>query len=311
MVALIVHGGCGIWLPYAEAAAMAGCQAAVAQSREILMGGGAALEAAIAACVMLEDNPIFNAGTGSVLNYDGQAQMDASLMAGHSLSFGAVGAIERVKNPILVAQKVMEETDHNILVGQGAVEFARQVGFGDYDPRTTERLAEYQMLRANVPAGEIKTRRFSTAHPEHAHICGTGSVTTGTVGAVALDGDGHLASATTTGGVLLKLSGRLGDTPLPGGGTYATRYGAASSTGTGEYVMKILGTRQVCDLVAAGNSMQSAIAQTLSQIHSLFAAETGMIGLDRNGNIGVGHLTPDMPHAFFSGESAPIARIRI
>ena len=305
MTALAVHGGCGIWLPRIESAASEGCRHAVAEGRDILLQGGSAIEAVTAACVALEDNPVFNAGTGSVLNYDGNAQMDASFMEGDTLRFGAVGAIERVKNPILVAQKVVEKTDHNILVGSGAVEFARKIGFADYDPRTEARIAEYQALRAKVPDGELKVSQFISGHPEHAH-----SLTIGTVGAVALDSYGHLAAATTTGGMPLKLPGRLGDTPLPGGGTYATAHSAASSTGPGESVMRILGAREVCDLIDGGCIAQLAVEQTLQRIQKLFAMETGLIALDEYGRVGIAHRTPEMPHAFFVGDRAIIARIR-
>jgi beta-aspartyl-peptidase (threonine type) len=291
---------------YAQEIAISGCRDAVVKGGEYLRYGSSALDAAIAACVALEDNPIFNAGTGSVLNYDGEAQMDASLMEGHTLRFGAVAAIEQVKNPVLVARKVIEETDHSILVGAGAIAFARQVGFPDHNPRTSERIAEHRMLRAKVPQGELRISRFSAGHPEHAH-----SATTGTVGAVALDSQGNLAAATSTGGIALKLPGRVGDTPLPGCGTYATAYGAASSTGTGEFVMRVLGARQVCDSIESGHTAQTAVERTLQQIQTSFAAETGLIAIDRTGNIGIAHRTPEMPHAFFSSNSAITARIRI
>ncbi|NER83427.1 MAG: isoaspartyl peptidase/L-asparaginase [Leptolyngbya sp. SIO1D8] len=207
MIALVVHGGCGIWLPYAEEAAVSGCRDALEKGYGILQAGGSALDVVVAACVSLEDNPIFNAGTGSVLNINGDAQMDASVMEGHTLRFGAIAAIERVRNPILVAQKVSEVTDHTILAGAGAVDFARQMGFPDYDPRTPQRIAEHAALQAKVPDGTLKVNQFSVGHPEHAH-----SATAGTVGAVALDSYGNLATATTTGGRLLKLPGRVGDT---------------------------------------------------------------------------------------------------
>ena len=306
MIALVVHGGCGIWLQYAEEAAILGCRDAVEKGYMILHAGGSALDAAIAACVSLEDNPIFNAGTGSVLNMNGNAQMDASVMEGHTLRFGAVAAIERVRNPILVAQKVSEVTDHTMLGGAGAVDFARKMGFPDYDPRTPQRITEHAALRANVPEGALRVNHFSEGHPEHAH-----SATAGTVGAVALDSSGNLATATTTGGRLLKLSGRIGDTALPGSGTYATAHGAASSTGPGEFVMRVLATRQACDLMQTGQSAQTAADQTTQQIQTLFSAQTGMIAIDRNGNIGISHRTPEMPHAFVSSNGDITARIRI
>ena len=306
MVALVVHGGCGIWLPYAEGAAVLGCRDAVEKGYSILRQGGSALDAVVTACVALEDNPIFNAGTGSVLNLKGEAQMDASVMEGHTLRFSAVAAIERVRNPVLVAQKVSEVTDHTLLAGAGAIDFARQMGFPDYDPRTPQRIAEHTALRANVPEGALKINQFSAGHPEHAH-----SATAGTVGAVALDATGNLAAATTTGGRLLKLPGRVGDTALPGSGTYATAQGAASSTGPGEFVMRILATRQVCDLMQAGHSAQAAAEQTTQQIQTLFSEQTGMITIDRQGNIGVSHHTPEMPHAFVASDREMIARIRV
>ena len=306
MIALVVHGGCGIWLKYAEEVAISGCRDAVEKGYGMLHAGASALDAVVAACVSLEDNPIFNSGTGSVLNMNGDAQMDASVMEGHTLQFGAVAGIERVRNPILVAKKVSEMTDHTILGGAGAVDFARKIGFPDYDPRTSQRIAEYTALRSKVPEGALKVNHFSAGHPEHAH-----STTTGTVGAVALDSSGNLATATTTGGRLLKLPGRIGDTALPGSGTYATAYGAASSTGPGEFVMRILATRQACDLIQVGQSAQTAVEQTTQHIQTLFSAQTGMIAIDQNGNIGISHRTPEMPHAFISSNSDITARIRI
>ena len=306
MIALVVHGGCGIWLPYAEEAALLGCREAAEKGYGILQQGGAALDAVVAACVALEDDPIFNAGTGSVLNLNGDAQMDASVMEGHTLRFSAVAAIERVRNPILVARKVSEVTDHTLLAGAGAVEFARQMGFAEYDPRTPQRIAEHRALQAKVPEGALKINQFSAGHPEHAH-----SATAGTVGAVALDAAGNLAAATTTGGRLLKLPGRVGDTALPGSGTYATTQGAASSTGPGEFVMRILATRQVCDLIQFGQSAQAAAEQTTQQIQTLFSEQTGMIAIDRDGTIGISHHTPEMPHAFISSDREITARILV
>ncbi|MFK8185056.1 MAG: isoaspartyl peptidase/L-asparaginase family protein [Phormidesmis sp.] len=312
MTAIIVHGGCGIWLPSAESDAKAGTAQAAQAAQQILLNGGTALQAVITACTTLENNPTFNAGTGSVLNYDGIAQMDASLMEGHTCRFGAVAAIERVQNPILVAQKIIETTDHNILAGTGATTFAHQNGFPDYDPRTPKRIAEHNQLLAKVPkeirSTPLKTSQYSTDHPEHAHL--TGSLTTGTIGAVALDSHGHLAAATSTGGILLKLSGRVGDTALPGCGTYATNYSAVSSTGTGEFVMRILGARQVCDLIDNGQTPQQAIGTVLNQIQTTFSAQTGLIALNHTGKVGIAHRTPEMPHAFAVGNEAITARIR-
>jgi len=309
MTAIIVHGGCGIWLPSIEADATAGTAQAAKAAQQILLSGGTALQAVITAVTTLENNPIFNAGTGSVLSYDGIAQMDASFMDGYSQQFGAVAAIERVQNPILVAQKIVRTTDHNILAGTGATTFAHQNGFSDYDPRTPKRIAEHKALRAKVPPNELKTSQYSIGHPEHAHI--TGALTTGTVGAVALDSHGHLAAATSTGGILLKLSGRVGDTALPGSGTYATDNAAVSSTGTGEFVMRLLGAHHACHLVNSGQSSQAAVEATLDKIQTEFSAQTGLICIDLYGRAGIAHRTPEMPHAFAIGDASIESRIRV
>ena len=309
MTAIIVHGGCGIWLPAAQTDAKAGCAQAAQVAQKLLIQGSTALEAVITACTLLENNPLFNAGTGSVLNLDGMAQMDASLMDGYSQTFGAVAAIERVKNPILVAQKIVETTDHNILAGAGATQFAHQNGFPDYDPRTPKRIAEHRQLLAKVPPNALKTSQYSAGHPEHAHI--TGSLTTGTIGAVALDSHGHLAAATSTGGVLLKLSGRVGDTALPGGGTFASDYGAVSSTGTGEFVMRVLGAHHACNLIDSGQTPQAAAEATLDKIQNTFSAQTGLICTDLHGKIGIAHRTPEMPHAFAVGDADITSKIRV
>src|SRR5262245_56411212 len=226
MWAIAVHGGAGNWEVTQHDAARAGVRAAAKQAGLLLAQGAAALDAVTAAVTALEDDPVFNAGTGSVLNRGGEAEMDAAVMTGHDLAFGAVAAILRVRNPVLVAHQVMERSGHALLTGEGAVRFARACGYADYDPVTAESRAAWER-----------------AHNE---------ARLGTVGAVALDLDGRLAAASSTGGTSLKLPGRVGDTPLPGAGTYATRDAAASATGKGELVMRMLGTKRICDLAAAG-----------------------------------------------------------
>src|SRR5262245_5830650 len=230
MWAIAVHGGAGNWDEAHHEAARLGVRAAAGQAGLLLAQGGAALDAATAAVTTLEENRLFNAGTGSVLNQDGEAEMDAAVMAGHDLAFGAVAAIRRVRNPVLVARQVMERSGHALLAGEGAVQFARTCGFADYDPVRAESRAAWERGRTEARLG--------------------------TVGAVALDSEGRLAAATSTGGTSLKLPGRVGDTPLPGAGTYATPDAAASATGKGELVMRVLGTKRVCELSAAGLTVE-------------------------------------------------------
>ncbi|MGZ5063728.1 MAG: isoaspartyl peptidase/L-asparaginase, partial [Usitatibacter sp.] len=191
-IALIAHGGAGNWRPGSEQDAIDGMKAAVEEGRAILRAGGSALDAVCATVVVLEDNPIFNAGTGAVLNFDGFCELDASVMVSRDACIGAVAALQRVKNPILVARKVMEETDHVMLAGEGAQRFARVMGFPDHDPVTAARKADWQDKRKRVDEvlgkHSLKMRRFLKDHPEYAG---------GTVGAVAVDKDGILAAAST------------------------------------------------------------------------------------------------------------------
>src|ERR1700694_932927 len=201
-VAMIAHGGAGNWRPGSEEDAVAGLLDAVEKGRAVLLAGGSSLDAVCATVVALEDNPIYNAGTGAVLNFDGFVELDASVMVGDDSRVGAVAALQRVKNPILVARKVMEETDHVMLAGDGAQRFARVMGFPDHDPVTPARKADWADKKARVEEvlgkHSFKMRRFLQQHPEYAG---------GTVGAAAVDSRGVLAAATSTGGVTMKLVG--------------------------------------------------------------------------------------------------------
>lgn len=279
--AIAVHGGAGNWDQAHHERARAGVSAAVRRGGTLLAQGGSALDAVTAAVAVLEDDPLFNAGTGSVLNRDGEVEMDAAVMSGHDLGFGAVAAIRRVRNPVLVARLVMERSGHALLVGEGAVRFAREHGFGDYDPVTAEALSAFQRARADLALG--------------------------TVGAVALDGTGRLAAATSTGGTLLKLPGRVGDTPLPGAGTYATRDAAVSATGKGELVMRVLAAKSICDVAAAGVTVEDAVNRTMSDMRNTVGADAGFIAIGRDGSIGIEHGTPHMAAAWWTSERAIVA----
>ena len=303
--ALIAHGGAGNWRPGSEEEAVDGMAAAVEAGRAILLQGGSAVDAVCATVVLLEDNPIFNAGTGAVLNFDGFCELDASVMESGQRRMGAVCALQRVKNPVLVARKVMEETDHAMLAGEGAQRFARIMGFGDHDPVTAARKADWQDKRSRIDdvlgRHSLKMRRFLRDHPEYAG---------GTVGAAALDSSGILAAATSTGGVTLKLVGRVGDSPVCGAGNYASRHVAASATGTGEYVLRSLSTRAISEEVERGTPLAEAMRRELERLGHEFDADVGVIALDRFGHAVAQHRTRDMPHASFSGAAPVAARMR-
>jgi beta-aspartyl-peptidase (threonine type) len=304
-IALVAHGGAGSWRPGSEEDAVDGMKAAVEAGRAILRAGGTALDAVCATVVMLEDNPVFNAGTGAVLNFDGYCELDACVMESRGARVGAVAALQRVKNPILVARKVMEETDHVMLAGEGALRFARVMGFGDHDPVTPARRADWQDKKARLDEvlgkHNLRMRRFLKSHPEYAG---------GTVGAAAVDSAGALAAATSTGGVTMKLVGRVGDSPLPGAGNYASASAAASATGTGEYVVRSLATRAIAEAVERGTPLERATREMLDRLGRDFDADVGFVAVDASGNPVALHRTRDMPHAFFAGEAAVTSRMR-
>ena len=304
-IALIAHGGAGNWRPGSEQDAIDGMKAAVEKGRGVLRAGGSALDAVCATVVILEDNPIFNAGTGAVLNFDGFCELDASVMVSRDACIGAVAALQRVKNPVLVARKVMEETDHVMLAGDGAQRFARVMGFPDHDPVTAARRADWQDKRKRVDEvlgkHSLKMRRFLKDHPEYAG---------GTVGAAAVDKDGVLAAATSTGGVTMKLVGRVGDSPIAGAGNYASKHVAASATGTGEFVMRALAARAISEAVERGAPLARAVSEVLDSLRRDYDADVGMIAVDSAGNAVGQHLTRDMPHAFFSSEHEVVSRMR-
>jgi beta-aspartyl-peptidase (threonine type) len=283
--AIAVHGGCGRWDGGDTRAALRGVRAAVEAARRILAGGGSALDAVCAAVVVLEDDPLFNAGTGSTLNRDGDAEMDASVMAGESFRCGGVAAIRRVRNPVLVARRVMETTPHALLAGRGATAFARSEGFRDYDPVTRE-----------------SRMRFRRA--------GAASRSRGTVGAVALDARGRLAAATSTGGTALKLPGRVGDSPIPGAGNYATPLAAASATGCGELILRYAVTKSLCDRVAAGRGARRGAQEALRRLPLERGESVGVIALDHRGRVGVAIRGGAMPHAWLAeGAHRAVARM--
>ena len=305
-VALVAHGGAGSWRPGSEEDAVRGLAAAVRVGRDILRAGGSALDAVCATVVALEDDPNYNAGTGGCLNYDGEVEFDASVMESRERRYGAVAALKRVKNPILVARKVMEETDHAMLAGEGALRFARALGFGDHDPITPARREDWEKKRAGLdglldPNSVLRTRRFLQAHPDYAG---------GTVGAAAVDAQGVFAAATSTGGVTLKLAGRVGDSPIAGAGNYASEHVAVSATGTGEFVMRALSARAVSEAVARGATVDEAVRDALRDLRESFRADLGIVAVGRDGTPVARHLTRDMPHAGFCGEGDVFARIR-
>lgn len=286
MQTIVIHGGAGEWPEDERGGAVDGVRQAAEAGWKVLAAGGSALDAVAAAVVLLEDAPLFNAGTGSVLNAAGEVEMDASIMAGETLASGGVTCLRRARNPVLVARRVLDATDCVLLAGEAATQFAREQGFEDYDPVTVRRRAQWQ-----------------AANLVHAP---------GTVGAVALDASGHLAAATSTGGREMKPAGRVGDSPVPGAGNYATAYAAVSATGLGEVMLRAATAKAIADHVERGLPASRAASVVLDEMRLRFGTPIGVICLDAQGGIGVVHGTRAMPHAFRTGDmAAPVARFSL
>lgn len=264
---IIVHGGAGSFPEAERPGARAGCCAAARSGWAILAGGGSALDAAQAAVAALEDNPLFNAGTGATLNSEGRIELDASIMDGPTLRAGAVAAVPRIKNPVGLARRILEDGRHVLLAAEGALRFAQAAGIPECD--------EQELVVAR------QQRRWRERH--------------GTVGAVALDRHGHIAAATSTGGLFDKLPGRVGDSAIIGAGTWADTVAGVSCTGTGETIMRTVLARTTAGYVAAGQTPQAAASRALRLQQAKTGATGGLIALDRQGRVGYARNTRAMP----------------
>ncbi len=253
---------------------------------EILRNGGSALDAVEEAVKAMEDDPTFDAGKGSFLNEEGFVELDAIIMDGATLNVGAVAAVRNIKNPVVLARKVMELTEHVLLVGEGANRFAKKIGMKTVD--LSELVLEREIERwKKFKEGKISIEKLFEQTPK------------GTVGAVALDKHGNFAAATSTGGVAGKMVGRVGDTPIVGCGAYAdNNYGAVSSTGHGEKIMKIVLAKEVINFIAQGCSAQEAADKGIKLIWERLKGRAGVIVIDKNGNTGISYNTPRMAYAY-------------
>jgi isoaspartyl peptidase/L-asparaginase-like protein (Ntn-hydrolase superfamily) len=280
--AVVVHGGSGSSSAFKDGPAAA-CNAAV----ESLRRGESALEAAVAAAVVMEDDARFNAGTGSNLRLDGVTiEMDAAAMTSDA-RFGAVGCIRRVKNPILVACEVMK-TPHLLLCGEGAAAFARQHGFPDHDPISDRAREKYRLARTNLNARTFENerperRRFDLG--EQWNFPGSQQDDCDTIGAVVRDEKGRFAVANSTGGVTYMLPGRIGDSPLLGAGLYAGRSGAVAATGDGEEITRKLLSKQVYDWMGSGMPAEEACRRGLDLFTN--QVSVGLIAVSADGFCGV------------------------
>jgi beta-aspartyl-peptidase (threonine type) len=282
---IVVHGGAGRVAPEHEGPARDGVRAAAEAGRAVLLAGGDAIAAVIAAVRLLEDDATFNAGRGACFNMDGYVEVDAGIMRGRDRGVGAIAAVRELGDAITVAHAVLEHSPHCLLAGEGAVRFAKAQGLGRFG-RDAVWTAKAQQRWEEAIAG----RQRADGQAD-------------TVGAIAIDARGELASACSTGGVLLKLPGRVGDSPVPGAGYWAqTGVGAACATGTGEAILRTAACHAVMSRIAAGEDPEAAARAACDDAVSLGPDLTcGLIVLDANGRIGVAHRSEHMSHAWARG----------
>src|SRR4051812_29955908 len=283
--ALAIHGGAGTIspdkiTPEMEGDLRAGLQQALDAGHAVLRDEGSSLNAVVAAVRVLEDDPLFNAGRGAVFTSAGTHEMDAAIMDGRTLEAGAVGGIKRGKNPILLARAVMEKSPHLILAGDGAEDFARELGLEIVEQEyfyTEQRWQALERVRAS------RTESLSDADRH------------GTVGAVALDQSGNLAAATSTGGNTNKWPGRIGDTPVIGGGTYANNQTcAASATGDGEFFIRTVAGHDLSALMEYREMKLAEAARVVIDKIGSLGGTGGLIAIDREGNIALPFNTTGM-----------------
>jgi beta-aspartyl-peptidase (threonine type) len=282
---LVIHGGAGTIkkakMPAAkELEIRASLDRALAAGSKILSSGGSALDAVEASVRVLEDDPNFNAGRGSVFTYDGNNEMDASIMDGRTRAAGAVTGVTATKNPISLARAVMEKSEHVFLSREGANEFSRQQGLEQVPPEyfaTDQRRRQLELF---------KSKKVSALDIEYKF---------GTVGAVALDKDGHVAAATSTGGMTGKRWGRIGDSPIIGAGTYADDRGCAvSGTGWGEYFIRVGVAHEICARMRLdGTAPQAAADDVMAEVKAL-GGDGGVIMVTPKGDMVMSFNTAGM-----------------
>ena len=304
MFGMAIHGGAGT-LPRAEMSGeaerkyRAGLSEAIDAGYAVLQDGGTSLDAVTRAVVLLEDNPLFNAGRGSVFTLDGRNELDASIMEGRTLKAGAVCGLTRVRNPVQLARAVMERSEHVMLAGVGAEEFAASQGFS-FVPQSYFSTAERWQQLERIRSGEIGLSGHTISH-------------VGTVGAVALDSFGHLAAATSTGGMTGKRFQRIGDSPIIGAGTYADdRSCAVSATGHGEVFIRAAVAHDICARMRfGGRGVGEAARQVIFGELPALGGEGGVIAIDAQGEIAMEFNSEGMFRASRrAGEESRIAIYR-
>jgi len=293
VTAMVIHGGAGTisreaLTPERERAIRTTLSRALDAGQTILASGGSALDAVSAAVVVLEDSPHFNAGKGAVFNADGVNELDSAVMDGNGQRAGAVAGLHRIRNPVLLARAVMEKSPHVMLVGDGAEAFASSIGMALVDSayfRTEERWQQLQDAKKRSGAQLVLPRSYYF----------------GTVGAVALDASGHIAAATSTGGMTNKRWGRVGDAPIIGAGTWADAGCGVSATGWGEFFIRLGVAHDICARVAyRGDALKDAAETVVMKRVPELGGDGGVIAIDAKGNIAMPFNTAGMYRAWIT-----------
>lgn len=295
---MIVHGGAWDIPPDLIEAHKLGCRGALSAGWEILSSGGHALDAVEAAIRVMEDDPALNAGTGSVLNAEGQVQLDAGIMEGADLQAGAVAALTTVKNPITLARRVLE-SEHIFIVGDGATAFARAV-------ETEECANEALVVEREFRLWEAWRAEAAPPNPGAEE-----GLRGDTVGAVAIDRQGNIVAGNSTGGQPFKPPGRVGDSPLIGCGLYADNVlGGAACTGEGEGIIRVALAHSAVQLLNADNQVQDAAVLAVQLLKERVGARGGVIMVDRKGDLGYAFNTGVMAYAYITEErDAPVVGV--
>ncbi|MCK4474419.1 isoaspartyl peptidase/L-asparaginase [Candidatus Bathyarchaeota archaeon] len=298
---IVVHGGAGTWHPERSNAGLDGVKKAAKTGFDTLKGDGSAVDAVMEAVAVMENCGSFNAGYGSSLNIEKHVEMEASIMDGKTLEAGAVGLLKDIRNPIRLARIVMEKTDHVFIVGEGAEKLARMFNVERREPFTELRTKYYEKQKSALLNGKFELPKLASlvkAYPELFKL--------ETVGAVALDKNGNVATATSTGGFPLKIPGRIGDSPLIGCGTYAdNEAGACSATGIGEVAIRLVLAKTVCGYMQSGENAQEAVENAIKLVNRRISAtykSMGLIAVDAHGRIGVAHNSPNLCWAYITPE---------
>lgn len=319
-IVLAIHGGAGTISRSAMTAELErdyrdGLETALRAGWEILQKGGSSLDAVETAVASLEDFPLFNAGRGSVFTHEGKNEMDAAIMDGANLKAGAVAFVKNIKNPVKLARLVMERTEHVLLAGDGANEFAMQMGVETEPDEYFFTEHRWQQLMEAIAAGRVQMDHAAEVQSPKSKVqsqsdseglgtldMGHGTKPKGTVGSVACDANGNLAAATSTGGMTNKKFGRVGDTALVGAGTYADEVCAVSCTGHGEYFMLGVTAYDVAARMKyKGLTLETAANETIARLTEI-GGEGGLIAVDTIGSIVMPFNSDGMYRGFVSSE---------